>query len=270
MRDPVQVLLPPVIHPLAVAPAVDLRLAAALAALVCLAVMVSVAAGLGVARDQVTAALRAVVQLSLIALVVGAVLASFVLASLFVFVMLVVAGITSVRRMGVPLRRAPWVVSALAVGAGPVIAIALASGVLPLNALGLLPYAGIIIGGTMNAATLTGRRAAQELAARRGEYEAALALGLSARDSATLVLRPNAAEALVPGLDQTRTVGLVTLPGAFVGVLLGGGSALEAAAAQVLVLIGLLAAQSVVASATFWLVATRRALRADLVDTLPI
>ena len=49
----------------------------------------------------------------------------------------------------------------------------------------------------------------------------------------------------MPGLDQTRTVGLVTLPGAFIGVLLGGGTPLEAGAAQVLVLIGLLAAQAV-------------------------
>jgi ABC-type iron transport system FetAB permease component len=35
----------------------------------------------------------------------------------------------------------------------------------------------------------------------------------------------------------------VTLPGAFVGVLLGGGSPLQAGAAQLLVLIGLLAAE---------------------------
>ena len=47
----------------------------------------------------------------------------------------------------------------------------------------------------------------------------------------------------MPPLDQTRTLGLVTLPGAFVGVLLGGGSPLQAGAAQLLVLIGLLAAE---------------------------
>ena len=35
----------------------------------------------------------------------------------------------------------------------------------------------------------------------------------------------------------------MTLPGAFVGVLLGGGSPLQAGAAQLLVLIGLLAAE---------------------------
>jgi putative ABC transport system permease protein len=45
-------------------------------------------------------------------------------------------------------------------------------------------------------------------------------------------------------------VGLVTLPGAYVGVLLGGGSAVEAGAAQLLVLVGLLAAQTV----AVWLV----------------
>jgi putative ABC transport system permease protein len=36
----------------------------------------------------------------------------------------------------------------------------------------------------------------------------------------------------------------VTLPGAYVGVLLGGGSAVQAGAAQLLVLIGLLAAET--------------------------
>jgi ABC-type iron transport system FetAB permease component len=35
-------------------------------------------------------------------------------------------------------------------------------------------------------------------------------------------------QALVPALDRTRTVGLVTLPGAFVDVQLGGGSAVQA------------------------------------------
>ena len=38
-------------------------------------------------------------------------------------------------------------------------------------------------------------------------------------------------------------MGLVTLPGAFVGVLLGGGTPLQAGAAQLLVLVGLLAAE---------------------------
>ena len=54
-------------------------------------------------------------------------------------------------------------------------------------------------------------------------------------------------EALIPGLDQVRTAGVVTLPGAFIGVLLGVGSPAQAAAAQVLVLLGIMAAQTTTA-----------------------
>jgi putative ABC transport system permease protein len=59
------------------------------------------------------------------------------------------------------------------------------------------------------------------------------------------VARDDAALALTPGMDQTRLVGLVTLPGAFVGALLGGASAWEAAAVQLLVLVTLLVAQAI-------------------------
>ena len=56
-----------------------------------------------------------------------------------------------------------------------------------------------------------------------------MALGLEERDAALLVTRPSAAQALTPAMHQTRTVGLVTLPGGFVGVLLGSGDPLQAA-----------------------------------------
>ncbi len=63
-----------------------------------------------------------------------------------------------------------------------------------------------------------------------------------------------APEALLPGLDQVKTTGVVTLPGAFIGVLLGGGSPVQAATAQALVLFGIMAAQTIT-------VARRRAAR---------
>ena len=64
----------------------------------------------------------------------------------------------------------------------------------------------------------------------------------------------------MPGLDQTRTVGLVTLPGAFVGMLLGGASPLQAAAVQLLVLVALLLVQALAVVTTVELV-TRDVLR---------
>ena len=59
----------------------------------------------------------------------------------------------------------------------------------------------------------------------------------------------------MPVLDQTRTVGLVTLPGAFVGVLLGGGDPVQAGVTQLVVLVALLAIEAVAVLVTVEVVA---------------
>lgn len=255
--------------PMTIAPEADWRLAIVLVVLVVAAACTSRLAGLGVGRDHVTAALRAVLQLAVVAAVIGTLIESLWGSLAFVLLMFVTASVTSHRRIGAPRHEAPWTATAIAAGAAPVIALCLGAGVIPLNGAGVIPIAGIVIGGAMTAATLTGRRAFDELSARHGSYEAALALGLPSPAAAHLVIQPTAREALTPGLDQTRTVGLVTLPGAFIGVLLGGGTALEAGAAQVLVLLGLLAAQAITAATLLTLVARGRVVRTDLHRTFP-
>ena len=52
--------------------------------------------------------------------------------------------------------------------------------------------------------------------------------------------------ALVPNVDKTRTTGLVTLPGAFVGALFGGSPPYEAGLFQMFVLIGIMTAGAIV------------------------
>jgi hypothetical protein len=78
---------------------------------------------------------------------------------------------------------------------------------------------GIVVGGTMTAATLTGRRLEQVLRLRRDEVEAWITLGATNLEAVRDIARHAAFEATVPAVDQTRTVGLVTLAGAFVGAL---------------------------------------------------
>lgn len=213
--------------------------------------------GLGVGRRVLTAAARAVVQLAAVSLVITAVVQSLPLAAAFVGLMYLVATLTSARRIT---RDRSGLFAALPIGLGvlPVLGVVLATGAIPLRGIALVPIGGIVIGGAMIATSLAGRRALDELRSRYGEYEAALSLGLLPRDAALEICRPSAAQGLVPGMDQTRTVGLVTLPGAFVGVLLGGGSPAQAGAAQILVLAGLLAAQALAVLLTVELVARDR------------
>ena len=157
----------------------------------------------------------------------------------------------------------------IAAGTVPAPSPVLGSGAVPWRPSGVLPTAGILLGGAMTATTLAGQRMIDELSRRRGEYEAALSLGMVPRDAVVEVARDAAGLALLPAVDQTRTVGLVTLPGAFVGVLLGGGSAAAAGAAQALILIGLLAAESIAVLITVELVARRRLISDAVAAELP-
>ena len=100
----------------------------------------------------------------------------------------------------------------------------------------------------MTTATLSGRRTHQGLLSRWDEVEGWLALGATPRRATIDIARRAIGEALVPSIDQTKTTGLVTLPGAFVGAIFGGVSPIEAGRFQIVVLAGLMAAGAISAS----------------------
>ena len=229
------------------------RLVVVVAVCALVAALVRRFAGLGEGREELVAVARATLQLAAVGAVIALVLQSWWATGVFLAVMVLVAAWTSAGRLGLPqgLRSglgptpALWVLAPVALGALPVTIGLLASGLLPLVPIAVIPTAGILIGNAMTATTLGGRRSLDALVERRGEVEAGLSIGLMPRDAALLVCQDAARLALLPGLDQTRTVGLVTLPGAFVGTLLGGATPLEAAALQLVVLAGILLSQSV-------------------------
>lgn len=220
------------------------QLALALVVLVALAVAALTAGRLPLRIAVPTAVARAIGQLAVAAVVITVALRHLALAFVVVAVMYAVAVLTAARRSGAG-SRWPWLALAVLAGWVPVLVVIFATGVVPLAPEALIPFGGIILGGTMTAASQAARRAFQALGSGLTTFEAGLALGLSPPDASAELTGRLSAESLYPALDQTRTVGVVTLPGAFIGVLLGGGTPLQAAAAQVLVLVGLLAAESV-------------------------
>lgn len=239
-----------------------------LAALVLLALGASRVGRLGLEGSLTTAALRAAAQLALVSLIITAALSRLWAVGLFVVVMFVAATLTSAGRIEAR-RNWGWCALGLAGGVVPVLVIIFVSRIVPIVGPAVIAISGIIIGGSMTAQTLTAQRAFDSLRDEVGVVEAGLALGLPRPTAITNVIARHAPRALTPILDQTRTVGLVTLPGAFVGVLLGGGSPAEAAAAQVLVLVGLLATETLVVVGTQRLIAAGRILSTDLRTLLP-
>ncbi|SDJ37471.1 putative ABC transport system permease protein [Frankineae bacterium MT45] len=226
----------------------SLRLGIGLVVLVAIALGVLTWAGVPQRRGVVVACVRAAIQLTFVALVLRGVFAAPIAVIGVLTVMFSVAVWTAGRRLRELESALPAVI--LSCAAGSIVSISLIVGapILSRDVRNLVAVSGIVFGGTMTAATLTGRRLADGLHRRRDEVEAWLSLGATRREAVRSIARDSVYEALVPALDQTRTVGLVTLPGAFVGALLGGASAGAAARFQVVVLVGLLCAEAITAT----------------------
>jgi putative ABC transport system permease protein len=199
--------------------------------------------GLGLSKELAVAAARAVVQLTVVGAVIVVIFEIPALAFAFVAVMLTTAAFTAGRRIGGIPNARRWAFAAIAIPALTATSFLLAVGAFDFTPRAAVPTAGILIGGAMAATSLTGRRLLEELDSAHAELEARLCLGDGAREALRPTIRRAIHTGLTPAIDQTRSVGLVTLPGAFVGLLLGGATPAEAASTQLVVLLSLLAVE---------------------------
>jgi putative ABC transport system permease protein len=122
------------------------------------------------------------------------------------------------------------------------------TGAIAFSARYALAIGGIVVGNAMSIATLAGRRFTESVTDSWEQVEGWLALGATPRESTRTLARASVYSALIPSTDQTRTTGLVTLPGAFVGAIFGGVSPLDAGRFQIVVLAAIMAAGSITAA----------------------
>jgi len=205
------------------------------ALLVVVAIVVSLWKRLGLERSIAWAATRALVQLFAIGLLLQVLLrpgVSILWAWIWVAVMIVIAAIT-IRQ------RAPEVpgllqLALLAFGASAILTLGVlfGLGVFEVNVRTLIPLAGLMIGNSLAATVLVGRRLVEDFRDKRDEVEARLALGQPAHVAAKPYVRAALRTALIPQIETTKAVGLVVLPGAMTGLILAGVSPLNAVMVQ--------------------------------------
>lgn len=193
------------------------------------------------------AVLRGALQLGLISLVLGGVITSPMWVACALLVMFAVAVVTATRRIGFTRGHLLLVAGGIAFGTLVTLGVVFATGAIDAEPRYLLAIGGIVIGNTMSIATLAGRQLSRSVRDRWEEVEGWLALGATPRQATADLARAAVHSALIPSTDQTKTTGLVTLPGAFVGAIFGGVSPLEAGRFQIVVLASLMAAGSLAA-----------------------
>lgn len=195
------------------------------------------------------AILRGAVQLAVLSVILSGIITAAWLVAVALVVMFGVAAVTASRRLGWSWQRFGQTSSAMAVGIVVPLAIVFATGALEFSPRYLLAIGGIVIGNVMTIATLAGRNFVSSVNDRWDEVEGWMALGAPPRRSTLDEARASIYSALIPTTDQTKTTGLVALPGAFVGAIFGGVSPLEAGRFQIVVLASIMAAGAITAVA---------------------
>jgi putative ABC transport system permease protein len=191
---------------------------------------------------------RAALQLTLLSLVLAGIIQSALLVGLGLGVMLIAAILTAARRARTPWRSLAPLTLAMVAGPLVVMVVAFASGAIEFSPRYALAIGGIIIGNTMTVAIVTQRIFNGAVRDHWDEVEGWLALGATPWQSTRGLARTSIQTALLPAIDQTRTTGIVVLPGAFVGAIFAGASPFEAGRFQLVVLAGILAAGSLTAT----------------------
>lgn len=222
---------------------------AASAVLVGFAFLVVVRERLDLGREVLVAAARAAVQL----IAVGALLLVLFRhtglpgALAWVSAMVLLAGrVAGGRAKGLP--HAYRVATAgVAIGTAATLGLLLVARVIDTSGRVVVPVGGMVVTGAMQGASLTLQRIRDEVGTGRRAVEARLALGLAGPVAFAPHLRTSLRAALIPAIDGTKVVGLISLPGATVGLILAGVNPLTAIRYQVVVMYMLLGGAAVAA-----------------------
>ncbi|KAK7396531.1 hypothetical protein VNO78_17606 [Psophocarpus tetragonolobus] len=226
-------------------------------AVVLLAVALSFYQKLGLELEMVVAIVRAFLQLSIIGFVLQFIFnqdnAGWIfLAYLF---MVSVAGYTAGERAKhVP--RGKYVAGAsILTGTAVTMFVLVVLSVFPFTPRYIIPVAGMMVGNSMTVTGVTMKRLRDDIKVQINLVETALALGATPRQATHEQVKRALILALSPVVDNTKTVGLISLPGAMTGLIMGGASPLEAIQLQIVVMnmmIGAATVSSIMATYLCW------------------
>ncbi len=207
--------------------------------LVVLALVLSTIQGLNLERTMVWSVARAGAQLTVVGWALAIVLdpdVPPVLAWAWVVFMVVVAAATIAQRASEVPGAFPIGLAAIGSVAAASLGVIFGLGIFPAEPEAIVPLAGMMVGNAMSATVLAARRVVAEIGERRLDVEARLALGQPWKEAARPHLRVALRTALTPQIEQTKSVGLIALPGAMTGLILAGVAPVEAVQVQLAIM----------------------------------
>ncbi len=193
-------------------------------------------------KDLIVGTLRCFVQL----MAVGYVLRSIFQANkwywvaLIIIVMITVAGIDAIRREK---KKSPYTLP-IVIGAIAAATISIMTLVVLFivkvdywyNPQYIIPMMGMLIGNSMNGASLLINRLKAEIKNNKDKIEARLSLGATSKEAVGEHLRDSIQAAMIPSINSLMVVGLVSLPGMMTGQIIAGADPADSVRYQVVIM----------------------------------
>lgn len=223
--------------------------------LIIIAMILSYKGKVGLEKDLLIGSVRAVVQLSIIGVVLKYVFAidNYFLTSVILIGMVYNATLVAAKRGG-GLEKAK-IISFAAILSGLVITLGI---LLLFNAISYqpaqaIPVSGMVVGNSMVAMSLLLKNLQSSIKNSKDEIETKLCLGASPYEAVKHIISDSIKTAMLPTVDSMKTLGIVQLPGMMTGLILAGIEPTNAIKYQVMVAFMLSGAVTITAFvASFW------------------
>ncbi|NHN30881.1 ABC transporter permease [Paenibacillus agricola] len=209
-------------------------------------VLVSMRQKLGLEKEILIGTIRSALQLLLVGYVLQFVFNANqpLLLILIVGLMIIVAAWNASRR-GKGLRGIVWrVICSIAATETITMGMLLSLRIIEPTPQYIIPLSGMIIGSAMVVSGLFLNQMQLQIQAAKGEIEALLSLGATARQAIQQTLKRSVKSSMIPTIDGMKTIGLVQLPGMMTGMIVAGADPVEAVRYQILIVLILMASAS--------------------------
>ncbi|WP_182187380.1 ABC transporter permease [Pectinatus frisingensis] len=220
-----------------------------------IAIIISYRERLGLERDIIIGSIRAVIQLSIIGLILKFIfsLDNVFITSLILLIMVYNATLVAAKRGEkiVHAKRISFVsiLLSLIITLGALILVKAIS-YTPSEA---IPISGMVVGNSMIALGVLYKNLADSFFDRRDEVEVKLCLGAKPREAARGLIRNSIKLAMAPTVDSMKTMGIVQLPGMMTGLILAGTAPEIAIKYQIMVMFMITGSVTIAGfSASYW------------------
>lgn len=215
--------------------------------LVILPILFSYKQKLGLEKDIVIGILRAVSQLVFIGYILNFVFGTnnIIITIVLILIMIFNASLTSNKRVN-KIKKG-FIISFISIAIGTIITegVLILAGTIDLHPNKVIPISGMIISNAMVSISLCYRALETGFKNKHQEVEVKLALGADVHLASQNILRESIKTGMIPTIDSTKTLGIVSLPGMMTGLILAGASPLQGIKYQIIVTFMILSSTSI-------------------------